>query len=522
MNPTLTISKKNAVALFLIVLLGLVFGCVFSGAVGTIIQSWDKEEYSYAFLVAPIALLLILHRLAKTPTEPQPSWLGAGMVGAGLVVHLFGHLSGITVFPQYGFILAFWGLFYALLGRKVFASLLGELAYLFFAIPLPTTLYISLSAKLQLLSSMLGTDMLQLLGFAVYREGNVIDMGLYKLQVVEACSGLRYIFPLLGFSYLVAYFYKDAFWKRVVVFISALPLAVFLNIARITFIGITVNYWGVGAAEGLLHEFEGWVVFGVCIMLLFAEVYVLRFVGKTKGELDLSALAVPLGPYFSKPVKIGGVFAVILCVFGLVGLGQASGYLAPKAEVIPARQSFVAFPSEIGGWRATFESLKEQEIQLLRLSDYLNASFAKDDGQAVHLFVAYYNSQRNKNDLHSPEMCLPGSGWQARSTKTHRMKLTPDGRGVDVVRTVVEKGSTRQIVYYWFEQAGHSDASRLGIKGRTIVNSLSTGRTDSALLRLGTVLSPQETEAEADNRIQSFFAEAFPQLQPFIPDFTLD
>jgi len=498
----------------------LAIGSVFHEAVGTIVQSWDKEEYSHGILIPPIALLLILHRLAQKPQQPKPSWIGAVLVGMGLVIHLFGQLSGITVFPQYGFFLAVLGLFYALLGARIFLNLWGALAYLFFAVPLPTTLYISLSAKLQLLSSSLGTDLLQFIGVTVFREGNIIDLGLYKLQVVEACSGLRYIFPLLSFSYLIAYFYKDAFWKRALVFMSAIPLAVLMNVVRIAFVGVTVNVWGVAAAEGVLHDFEGWVVFGACVVLLFAEVSLLRLIGKTRGDLDLNIFSLPKGPYFSSPFRLNRVFAALMIVFCLIGVGQASDFIAPKAEIIPPRESFASFPSEIGPWHARFENLGASEVDLLKLSDFLNATFQKpeDTTPPVHFFVAYYKSQRNDNNLHSPEMCLPGSGWQALSTRILHLNPGQNGKGFSVVRTVVEKGTSKQIVYYWFEQAGHSSASRLGIKGQTLLNALSTGRTDSALLRLETPLSPQETEADADRRLQDFLTEIFPQLKPFIPD----
>ena len=84
------------------------------------------------------------------------------------------------------------------------------------------------------------------------------------MQVVEACSGLRYIYPLLSLSFLAAYFFKAPIWQRLLVFISVVPIAIVMNSVRIGVVGVTVNYWGTQAADGVLHLFEGWFVFLMC------------------------------------------------------------------------------------------------------------------------------------------------------------------------------------------------------------------------------------------------------------------
>ncbi len=103
----------------------------------------------------------------------------------------------------------------------------------------------------------------------VFLEGNIIDLGVYKLQVAEACSGLRYLFPILSFSYLFAILYRGPVWHKAVLLLSAAPLTVFMNSFRIGVIGVLVNQYGIEQAEGFLHFFEGWVIFIACISVLF-------------------------------------------------------------------------------------------------------------------------------------------------------------------------------------------------------------------------------------------------------------
>ena len=99
------------------------------------------------------------------------------------------------------------------------------------------------------------------MGVPVYLDGNVIDLGVYKLQVAEACSGLRYLFPIMSFSYVFAVLYRGPVWHKLVLLLSAVPIAVLMNSVRIGIIGVLVDRYGIGQAEGFLHFFEGWVIF---------------------------------------------------------------------------------------------------------------------------------------------------------------------------------------------------------------------------------------------------------------------
>lgn len=100
-------------------------------------------------------------------------------------------------------------------------------------------------------------------------KSNIIDLGVYKLQVAKACSGLRNLFPILSFSDIFGIFYRDSFWNKAVLFLMAVPLTVLMNSFRIRMIGVLVNNYGIGDAEGFLHFFECWVIFGACIGILF-------------------------------------------------------------------------------------------------------------------------------------------------------------------------------------------------------------------------------------------------------------
>ena len=202
---------------------------------------------------------------------------------------LSGELSAIHIFSQLGFILALIGLVLGIGGYSLLRTALVPILFLLFAIPMPYFIDSLVSFKLQLISSELGSYFIRMFQIPVYRDGNIIDLGNYKLQVVEACSGLRYIYPLLSLSFLAAYLCNVPLWQRALVFLSSIPLTIVMNGVRIGLVGVTVNYWGTQAANDVLHFFEGWIIFIACAAVLVLEIYCLaRMSGKSVFDVFAS------------------------------------------------------------------------------------------------------------------------------------------------------------------------------------------------------------------------------------------
>jgi exosortase len=250
------LTNKKTAFFSLLILNFVLFFVAFSSNLSRLDQIWQTDEYSPGYLIPLVALLIGWHRLAEKRPLVETSFGGSFFIALG---GLFLIASNLATFQQpafYGFVLGLYGITLSFLGNHVSKTLLPSFIYLLFAIPLPTFFYVTLSQQLQLWSSTLGVLPLKLLGLSVFQDGNIIDLGTTKLQVVEACNGLRYLFPLMSFGFLIAYLYEGAFWKRVVLFLSAIPLTLVMNALRIAVIGLTVDRWGPQMAEGVLHDFE--------------------------------------------------------------------------------------------------------------------------------------------------------------------------------------------------------------------------------------------------------------------------
>src|SRR5262245_51015640 len=279
-------AETPALMPWLVLLLGLGL-CVAVAREGysMIIAHWlIRPEYSHGILIPFLSAYLVWRRRELFGERFAGAWLGVAIVVAGLLLWLLGRLSTINTLTQYALLFMLYGVFISCVGSRTFVKLWAPMLMLFLAIPLPSFLYNNLSSELQLVSSALGVAMLRLCGISVYLAGNVIDLGHFQMQVVEACDGLRYLFPLMTLGFIVAYFFQAPAWQRVLVFLSSIPITIGMNSLRIAMIGLFADYGNTSLAEGLLHELQGWVIFMVSGALLLAEVWVL--VRLTAPETD--------------------------------------------------------------------------------------------------------------------------------------------------------------------------------------------------------------------------------------------
>jgi exosortase D (VPLPA-CTERM-specific) len=260
-----------------VVLYALLLTGLYYAALAFMIQSWERPEYNYCYLIPLVVLYLLWEKRKVIGALPSsPSWWGIAPVVFGLLLFWLGELAGeyFTLYVSLWVVLI--GLCWLHLGFPKLKAISFPLFMLLAMFPLPAFLYGRISVKLQLISSKIGVMLLQLYGMSAYREGNVIDLGFTKLQVVEACSGLRSLISLIVLAFLLAYFFKAAFWKRAILVISTIPIAVFMNSGRIALTGILHELWGAEVAIGFFHGFSGWIIFMVAFGLLLLEMGVLK------------------------------------------------------------------------------------------------------------------------------------------------------------------------------------------------------------------------------------------------------
>jgi len=508
-----------ACALALITGLGLVF----HNGLSHMVQAWGSEEYSHGYLIPIICALLIWQRIPELQNiDRTGSWFGFVLVGVAFIVALMGELATLYTIVEYAFLMTIFGLVLACVGIQGMRRLWAPLAYLIFMVPLPTFLYRGLSAKMQLISSELGVAVIRVLGIPVFLQGNVIDLGIYQLQVVEACNGLRYLFPLMSFGFLCAYLYRGPFWQKAVIFLSAAPWTIFLNSFRIGVTGVLVNYGGIAMAEGFLHDFEGWFIFMAGVALLFLEILLLARLAGIRGSLhDLINLDFPGLEAVSNTVKGWSVPRAFMASVLLVLVTAAGTILIPeRQEIIPDHKSLAQYPMKVGEWRGHEGHIEQKYLDILKLDEYVMADYRRpQDNGRVNFYVAFYESQSKGASVHSPRSCIPGGGWEISDLSEVSVDgIDANGHPLNVNRVVIQRGSAKQLVYYWFDQRGRQMTNEYLVKWMIFWDALTRNRTDGALVRVTTMVPPGEDLATADQRLSDFLREIYPTVSTFVPD----
>jgi len=504
--------SRNIKLIFALLVSVVAAAFFFQDALSFILSSWKQPEYSYGYLVPPIAILLFVNRLNGRNLDHRGSWGGVVLVVLSIVLELICELTNIRGIQPYAVLLFIYGTFVALFGWRQLFVFAAPLAYLIFAIPLPRFIFASISVHLQLISTDLGAALLQILGYSVYAEGNVIDLGGFQLQVVEACSGLRYLFPLMSFSVLVAYLIRATLWVRLLVVLSSPPITILMNSLRIAIAGVAVNEWGPAMAEGFIHAFEGWAIFIVCILFLLLELSLLRLIG-CKIAFDTSPLSVLRRPHCVVTVR-SWTRAIAVGILLTLAVGASVALtLSPPDRPGPVllQHRLADFPTRIGSWRGTRQTVAADIIEMLQLDEYALIDFANESGERINLHIAYYGHQDSTAAYHSPSICIPSGGWKIESF-TRRM-ITVNGAVFPVNLVQIWNGNARNLLYYWFDEHGDILTEDYAVKLHILRNALHLRPTNGALIRVLTPLATGETVEAAEARLGRFLDEADPALR---------
>lgn len=494
----------------------------FQTGVTALVEGWATPEYSYGPLVPVLSTYMFLRLLRDMPenSEPIPDrGQGVAVLAFALLLGGIGRMVQISDFVAYAIILWVAGTVLVCFGWRVGRQFWAPVLHLVFMLPLPGVLYYGLSTYLQGVSSQLGVYFLQLLQVPVFLDGNIIDLGVYKLQVAEACSGLRYLFPILSFSYFFSTLYRGPVWHKLLLLVAAGPITVLMNSVRIAIAGVVVNDFGIGFVEGLSHFFEGWVIFIVCILLLFGLTWTLLQLRRPRQglvealDLDMSGLwqqATRIRQLAPTTELIGA--AVVICL-----AAAAWQVIPPRPLAQVDRLPFALFPSELGDWASgRSHRLDDQTTRILGADDYYATTMvAKTEAAPVDLFMAWYKDQLD-GGTHSPTDCLPAAGWEIAQLGEVR-ETTVGEKSFTLNRAVIRKGLDQMLVYYWYEQQGERTASSYYAKLLLTWSKFTDGRSDGALVRLITPIQEVGGVSAAEARLHGAMRSVLAPLPRFVP-----
>ncbi|MFV1978364.1 MAG: exosortase A [Myxococcota bacterium] len=254
------------------------------------VRHWSAvDDYSHGFLVVPLALYFAWERRKDLQRATiRPSWWGLLPLALGSLALMIGRLGVELTAMRMSFVLTLIGLQLLLLGRDVFRILAFPMLFLFFMVPLPQSFVNLVAFPLQLIAADFAVETLHLLHIPALREGNIIHLAGTQLFVAEACAGLRSLMALGTLAVVFAYFFRKNPIERVIIVASAIPIAIFVNAFRVALTGFLAHRMGSAAAQGLIHQTEGFFTFGLAFGLLLVEAWLLSAFWPSRWSLARS------------------------------------------------------------------------------------------------------------------------------------------------------------------------------------------------------------------------------------------
>jgi len=435
----------------------------------------DIEDMSFGWYVPLFSLYVLWTERRKVlDSLGAPSWAGLLFAVPFLAVGFLG-VRGVQLRFE---IVAFVGLLiavpWAFFGAATARAVLFPALFLLFCIPLATFLDV-VTVHLRLLASSTAFAVARGLGADIVRHGTMVGAadGSFAIDVADPCSGLRSLFALMALTAGYAYFTQPTWLRRGVLFAASVPIAILGNVSRILTIVLVANFASGDFATGFYHDYSGFVVFAVAILLMVAagELVTRLFEGgmangkwkMENGERGTSfaeATEVETGNGEArtengklKTENGGRLLVVPVIAFVLVVPAMVFQAKTPDVEFADAP---VVSLGEIAGLRSETMEPSEAELTILPKDTVIQKRrymLPGGDWMAVSLVVG----GRSKSSIHRPELCLPAQGFEMRSPRTRRVS----GRDWRVLELASGDSPPCAFAYTFFNQEGYSTASHV-------------------------------------------------------------
>ena len=251
-------------------ILVVVFVGLYFPFIRALVLDWSlNDNYSHGYIIPFISAFMIYSsRKELQVADIAPTNWGLPLIAIGLVQLVVAKTGSEFFLQRTSMILILFGFSVFFLGKKLTKKICIPLLYLVFMIPIPAIIWYKVALPMKLFASMLSEWLICSMGIPVLREGNIIHLAETSLEVVDACSGLRSLISMLALSSALAYLSRHSSLKKWLLFLSAAPTAVFVNVFRLALTGVLAKEFGEKVAKGFLHEFSGCLLFILGIMIL--------------------------------------------------------------------------------------------------------------------------------------------------------------------------------------------------------------------------------------------------------------
>ncbi|MDW7774277.1 MAG: exosortase/archaeosortase family protein [Desulfobulbaceae bacterium] len=247
-------------------------------------HTWlNDENNSHGILVPLICLYFIWRKKEDLQAVPySSSWWGGLVLGISLLIYVVSFAGDLAFVARLMMVASLMGLIIYNYGKDFFKVVIFPVSFLVFMIPIPASVIQLISLPLKFFATTISAAVIRMFSIPVLQEGNMLYFAQTQLEVADACSGLNSIVALTMLSVIFAYLTKKGIPAKIILLASAIPLALFVNIVRVSGTGILAHYFGDGVAQGFFHEFSGMAIFFAGFLILLLEFILIENLGRSE------------------------------------------------------------------------------------------------------------------------------------------------------------------------------------------------------------------------------------------------
>lgn len=497
--------------------IGWIVGAVFTALLGYtfkepikwMIERWFLPDsyYSHGVIVPFVVLYLVWRDRRRLVASLSGGYVwGLLAIIAGLFLVLLGGVLKIYFIGAFSMILVLWGILGFLFGWRVLLRLLFPVFVLTFMVALPLEIIEEISFSLKMIATKAAVGLVNLLGIIALNDGSKIYLeNGASLTVGAACSGLRSLITFIFLGILFAFISPLSLPRRIILFLSAVPIAILTNILRVFTLCMVAQFWGEESVRGAVHDSSGYMVFILAFFMLYGlEMLLRRYRRRPRPAVAAIAEPQPLPPV---PIRgLAGRVAVALTLLILcAGLSWRMLYPTLMEQGVKSSK----LPLNIGRW-VGYDSVVEDYVKLILETDDVIERNYLDGGSGnamVQLAVAF--SSNNRRVAHPPEICYRAGGWEVVNKKIFQIKGLPP-----LVRLVMDNGNRRRDVVFYFFKSGDEITSNYYQQQFNIAANQLLGRaTASSLVRFSTTIRDNEDQLTAELRVVDFIRLMTPEIK---------
>ncbi len=487
-------------------ILGILFGFLYGSLLPGLLADWRTNDYAYGALVPLIAGYLIWQKSDALRISPvKPTFLGCIPLVISVTMFLLGQLAADVYVMRTALVLALAALTQVIFGNHYLFRLAFPLLYLFLMVPLPYTLVSTLTHALMFADATLAANIVRSLGIPVYLDANVLHLPNITLIIADVCSGISSVLALFVLGVVYAYILQVSTGCKIILVLSALPLAAAANLFRIIVTVVLAYHYGTAALDSYFHKIHGTFNFVLAVCFLAGLGELLRRISpaaqaQSSRRCDEIPAVMETGKLWGPTI----VSSLILC---------AAIVLSGGFKKSAATESWIqldSLPLMLGGYVAQ-DVADWDHYDDPKAKSKLSRIYSDDAAGPIELFVGSQGTGVDTERLQSPRLIFP-DGWSYHWVRPISKRMH-DNQQLKANWILTQRGKSRKLILYWYQSGDWSFTGEMAYRIALLrVRALGVSR-DILVARIATALPESETVEEAQERIARFVMLFWPELR---------